>query len=193
MRVTVVALSILFVVCPALGSVAGAMDLEEGFMGRLWASEISDQEGMTRLYATKAVAYYISPDEVYAIGDVPVPGVIYGFYYGKLFAVYIEVDTLEAYSDLRQYLQSNYGLPDKGAYMKSGLTVDKWKHKDIKIKLKSNEGTGKKKLAFYYTPLSEKLNEQELEAFERIRVEKSRRLFPIDKDERPAMIPLLRF
>ncbi len=49
--------------------------------------------------------------------------------------------------------------------MKTRQTIYRWKHQGIKIKLKLYELEGKMKLAFYYTPLSNKLNAAEQGSF----------------------------
>jgi len=191
MRLAGSAISILTIVLFCL-SAAGAADIENGFMGRRWGTDISDHEGLTKLYAKKAVAYYINPNEVHTIIGIKVPNVVYGFHYGKLFAVYIGLDSIEAYSEILKYMKSEYGLPDKSNYMKNQLAVWKWKYKDVKIKLKTYEKTGKMKLAFYYMPLSNKLNEAQVAELEKFH-EKSLHFFPTEKGETPEMIPLLRF
>jgi len=45
-------------------------------------------------------------------------------------------------------------------------TINTWNHHNAKIKLKLNRETGKIKLSFYYTPLSAKVNEIRLEAYQ---------------------------
>jgi hypothetical protein len=49
--------------------------------------------------------------------------------------------------------------------MKSQQTIYRWKHQDIKIKLKLFEVESKMKLAFYFAPLSSQLNEVQRGAF----------------------------
>ena len=191
MRRVAVAVSALTIVLFCLGT-AGATDIENGFMGRQWESDISDHEDFTKLYARKEVAYYINPNEVHTIAGMAVPNVVYGFYYGKLFAVYIGLDSIDAYGEIFKYMKSEYGLPDKTVSMKERLTVWKWKYEGVKIKLKTYEKTDKMKLAFYYMLLSNKLNEAQVAALEKFH-NKSSRFFPIEKDKTPEMIPLLRF
>ena len=56
---------------------------------------------------------------------------------------------------------------------KDEQTVYKWNYKNIKIKLKLNEKDGKMKLAFYYTPISIGVNEQQQEMLKEIKVPKT--------------------
>jgi hypothetical protein len=44
--------------------------------------------------------------------------------------------------------------------------IHTWHHQDAKITLKLNRETGEIKLSFYYTPLSVKVNEIRLEAYQ---------------------------
>lgn len=168
---------------------AGAEELEEGFMGMRWTSPAAAHEGLTRLYEKDIVAYYILPHIVHTIHEIPVPNVVYGFYDDRFFAVYIQLESEEVFGEFRKYLKSKYGVPDTDLSTKTGETVYKWKQGDIKIKLKTRADAYRMKLSFYYTPLSGKVNEEQLEKFH----DTSRRLFPIKKDEKPEMMPLLRF
>lgn len=185
------AFSILIILPLFFGTALGA-DLTEGFMGIEWGSDISAQEGMTKLYAKKDVAYYVNPDEVHTFNGKEIPDVVYGFYQGKFFAVYIGMDAIEAFSEIRKNMRSKYGLPDTSTSMKSGQTVYKWKHKNVKIKMKVKQKEDKIKVGIYYQPLSGKLNEAEIASLEKFH-EKSYRFFPIDKNKTPAMMPILEF
>lgn len=179
---------ILAAVFLAIG-VTGAADLEAGFLGIQWASPAAHQEGLTRLYERKNVVYYIQPNIVHTINETPVPNVVYGFYEHQFFAVYIKLESEEVFGKFRNYLKSQYGIPDKSFSMKTGETVYKWKQGEIKIKLKTNEENYRMKLGFYYLPLSKKVNEEQME----ISHSRSLQFFPIEKDEKPELIPLLRF
>ena len=106
--------------------------------------------------------------------------------------MYIGVDTIEAFSEIRTYMKDKYGLPKTSTSMKIGQTVYKWKYQNVKIKMKIIEKEDKMKVGIYYKPLSGKLNEAEIEALEKFH-EKSYRFFPIDKNKTPKMIPFLEF
>jgi hypothetical protein len=81
--------------------------------------------------------------------------------------------------------------------MKNEQQIFTWKEGNIKIKLKHYQQDGKMKLAFYYMPLSETVNEAQQEELQ----EKTWTLFPIEKVKTPEnlkpedlpSIPLLRF
>jgi hypothetical protein len=179
---------VLAAICLAIG-VAGATDLEAGFMGIQWASPASHQKGLTQLYKRKNMVYYSQPNIVHTIHEIPVPKVVYGFYEDQFFAVYIELESEDVFGEFREYLKSQYGNPDKSFSMKTGETVYKWKQGEVKIKLKTNEENYRMKLGFYYLPLSQKVNEEQMEKNQ----SRSLQFFPINKDEKPEIVPLLRF
>ncbi len=179
---------ILAAICLAIG-VAGATDLKAGFMGLQWTSPAVHQKGLTRLYERGNVIYYTQPNIVHTIHEIPVPNVVYGFYGDQFFAVYINLESEEVFGEFRNYLQSQYGNPDKRFSMKTSETVYKWKQGEIKIKLKTNEENYRMKLGFYYLPLSKKVNEEQMEKNH----SRSLQFFPIKKDEKPEIVPLLRF
>ncbi len=179
---------VLVAICLAVGF-AGAEDLKDGFMGIQWASPAAHQERLARLYEKENVVYYTQPNIVHTINEIPVPDVVYGFYEDQFFAVYITLESEEVFGEFRNYLKSKYGNPDKSFSAKTGETVYKWNHNEVKIKLKTNEKNYSMKLGFYYLPLSQKVNEEQMEVFHG----KSLKFFPIDKDETPEIVPLLRF
>jgi nitrate reductase beta subunit len=86
-------------------------------------------------------------------------------------------------------MKSKYGIPEQTKQLKGEQTIYRWKYKDTKIKLKLNSSENTMKLAFYYTPLSKKVNEAQQEKFQK----KSFKFFPIDKNKTPEFMPLLQF
>ena len=179
---------ILVATCLGIG-LAGAADLKSGFMGIQWASPAAHQRDLTRLNESKNVIYYTQPNIVHTIHEIPVPNVVYGFYEDRFFAVYINLDSEDVFGEFRNYLTSQYGNPAKTLSMKTSETVYKWNQGKVKIKLKTNEESYRMKLGFYYVPLSQKVNEEQMEKNH----SRSLQVFPIKKDEKPEIVPLLRF
>jgi hypothetical protein len=169
--------------------ISDAADLNAGFLGIKWASPAAHQEGLNRLYERKNVVYYTQPNIVHTINEIPVPNVVYGFYEDQFFAVYIKLESEDVFGEFRNYLTSKYGNPDKRFSMKTSETVYKWNQDKVKIKLKTNEENYRMKLGFYYLPLSQKVNEEQMEEMH----SRSLQFFPIKKDEKPEVVPLLRF
>jgi len=166
-----------------------AQEIDQGFLGIPWKSSVNDLNNLVQVGENGPVIYYTNPNEIHKLYGEEVPGVIYAFYKSALFAVFIKIDSLEMFSNLKEHLTSKYGVPDKSYTARSEQTIYKWKFNDIKIKLKISEFEGTMKLAYYYTPLSIKVNEDDLEAEQR----KSPRLFPIQKGKVPAVVPLLEY
>ena len=172
-----------------LATLSGAADLKEGFMEYKWGENILKYEGLTQLYSKKDVTYYSNPGETFTIEDVVINDVVFGAYQGKLFAVYIGMDTLKKYDDINRYLKKKYGLPATKVSSKESLTTYRWKYEDVTIKLKTDEIKGKMKLGLYYSRLSRDLNKIGIEDLDTA----SYRFFPIDKNKKPEMIPFLEF
>lgn len=166
-----------------------AEDLEDGFMGYAWGSDISRHAGLKQLYTKGGMTFYSSPGESYVIEDMIIGDVIYGFYNDKFYAVYINLDSLQKYDVVERKMKAKYGLPDHKASSKENLFTYKWKYKDVTIKLKMDELKGKMKVAFYHEPTSQGL-EQERRLLE---IENTDRYFPIEKDQNIDMVPFLEF
>ena len=84
---------------------------------------------------------------------------------------------------------AKFGNPQITLTARQEQTIYRWKHKDIKIKLKLRGIDDKMKLAFYYTPLSAKIDENRVEEA----TERSLRFFPVEKGKKWERIPLLEF
>jgi hypothetical protein len=148
-------LAILF----TLTGILHAADLSEGFLGVKWGTNISELPNFKKISGAGDVAYYRNPDKIYTVYEVENPSVIYGFYKGEFFATYIQVKTYTVFERVKNHISEKFGDPETTLKMKTRQTIHRWKHQDIKIKLKLYELEGKMKLAFYYTPLSNKVNE----------------------------------
>ena len=167
-----------------------ADDLQEGILGLNWGTNISGLDHLKRLYTKDNVDFYINPGEVPTIYGISVPNVAYGFHSDQFFATYFNLDTLEIFYKFKKDMSEKYGTPKISMTAKNEQTVYKWNYKDIKIKLKVSEKDGKMKLAFYYTPISKRVNETQQEMYN----EKSYRFLPIEKDKKFEKItPLLIF
>jgi hypothetical protein len=167
-----------------------AADLEDEIFGLKWGAKQSSLNSFfSKVWSSSNVDFYIKPGEVRTINDVVVPEVIYGFYQDQFFAVYIKIDSIEVFDDFRRYMKSKYGMPQKTTSLKTDQTIYRWKYKKIKTKLKLYGKDNYMKLAFYYTPLSGKVNEAQKEKFQK----ESFKFLPIEKDKRPTYMPLLEF
>ena len=166
-----------------------ATDLQDEIFGLKWGEKLPEENLFSKIWSSSHVDFYRKPGEVRTINDVVVPDVIYGFYSGQFFAVYIKIDSIEVFDDLRRYMKEKYGVPKKSMDVKNDLTIYRWRYKDIKTKLKLYGKSNYMKLAFYYTPLSNKVNEAQEEKLQK----KSFRFLPIEKDKKPAQMPLLEF
>ena len=170
-------------------SAGWAEDLEDGFMGYPWGSDISKYPGLQQLYSKGGLTFYSSPGESYALEDMVIGDVIYGFYQGKFYAVYINLDTIEKYDAVEAKMKAKYGLPDHKSSAAENLFTYKWKYKDVTIKLKRDELKGNMKVAFYHEPTSRGLDQER----RLLEIENSDRFFPLEKKENIDMVPFLEF
>jgi hypothetical protein len=166
-----------------------AENWQAGFSGIAWATPIDQLPDLVQVGENKKLRYYVNPGVVHTIDDIEVPGLIYGFYTGRLYAVFARIDTLEVFARMRSRLQEQFGLPRVKYGAQGEPAVYRWKKNDLKIKLKVNERTGKMKLGLYHVPLSRQVNE-DLEEKQR---ENAIRFFPIERGKTPERIPLLNF
>jgi hypothetical protein len=166
----------LIIFLAGIGSL-GAADLANGFLGIKWGTEISELPHFINISEKYDVSYYIDPRKSYTLFDIEVLEVVYGFYAQKFFAVYVNLESIDVFSRLKQRITEKYGQPRTSLNVRDDQTVYDWKVKDTRIKLKHYEKLGKMKLGFYYTPLSEKVNAAQREAFPEMR----KPLFPLDE------------
>jgi hypothetical protein len=141
-----------------LTGVLHAAELNEAFLGIKWGTHISELPQFKKISGKDDVTYFKNPAKIYTVFEVENPSVIYGFYKDQFFATYIQVDTFTVFEKVKEHISEKYGPPKTTLKMKARQTIHKWKHQKVKIKLKLFELEGKMKLAFYYTPLSNKLN-----------------------------------
>ena len=168
---------------------AWAEDLEDGFMGYQWGSDISKYPALKQLYSKGGLTFYSSPGESYTLEDMTIGDVIYGFYRDKFYAVYVNLDTIEKYDAVERIMKAKYGLPDHKSSSKENLFTFKWKYQDVTIKLKQDQLKGNMKVAFYHEPTSSGLD-QERRILE---IETSDQFFPLEKGENIDMVPFLDF
>ncbi len=144
-------------------SSAAADDLQQGIHGMRWGGAVSEYNHLTRIRETDRVAYYINSDMIYRASNQPVTAVIYGFYEDRLFAVFIKLHTPDQFNNLKRHFGAKYGKPKVEINQENRQSAYRWEDADIKIKLKMNESDLEIKLAMYYSPLAEQLNEERLE------------------------------
>ncbi len=154
LKCVVYGLAILF----TLTGILQAAELSQSFLEVKWGTHISELPNFKKISEKGDVAYYSNPAKVYTVYEVENPSVIYGFYKGEFFATYIQVGTYTVFERVKNHISGKYGEPKTTLKMKTRQTIHTWKHQKIKIKLKLYELEGKMKLAFYYSPLSNKLN-----------------------------------
>lgn len=146
-----------------LCSVAMAYDFQQGIHGIKWGSSVSQNADLSKVHETELAAYYAKTNTYYQVSKQPVPGVFYGFYNDKFFAVFVKLRSPDQFSKLKQAFDTKYGEAKSTFNSQSKQQVYRWKDGDVKVKLKMIEAKGQFKMAFYFSPLSTKVNEERLE------------------------------
>ena len=158
-----------------------AADLKDGFFDLAWKTNLSQTDGFRKISENVNVSYFIHPKRTYKIADVKIMDVLYGSFADQFFAVYINIQAIDVFAQLRRHINHKYGPPRRKIINMSKpdqQTIYQWKYKKTKIKLKIYRNREDMKMAFYYTPLSVQVNEDQQEAFQ----ETDRRpIFPLDE------------
>jgi hypothetical protein len=158
-----------------------AADLKDGFFDLAWKTNLSQTDGFKKISENVNVSYFIHPGRAYKIADVKIMDVLYGSFADQFFAVYINIQAIDVFAQLRRHINHKYGPPRRkiiNMAKPDQQTIYQWKYKKTKIKLKIYRNREDMKMAFYYTPLSVQVNEGQQEAFQ----ETNRRpIFPLDE------------
>ena len=164
------------------GSPAAA-DLKAGFFDIAWGTDLSQLDGFRKIAENVNIAYFVSDQRAYQIADIIIADVVYGSFENQFFAVYINIEAIDVFAQLKRYINNKYGQPKiKISKMPESdqQTVYQWNYAQTKIKLKIYENRDSMKMAFYYTPLSAQVNEAQLEAFQETY---KKPIFPLDKTQ----------
>jgi hypothetical protein len=140
-------------------------DLREGFLGTNWGIHISELTGFSKVSQKGDVSYYGNPQKSYTIFGVDTANVIFGFFKDKFFAAYVAVESIGFFDRAKNHLTQKFGSPQTILKTQNRQTILSWKKMDTRIKLKLYEKEGKMKLAFYYTPLTRKVNQAQRDLF----------------------------
>jgi hypothetical protein len=182
-----IAVGILIIILSGTGAIQAA-DFKDGFMGILWRTDLSASADFVKISEDGNVSNFIKPSVIHTVGDVKVYPVVFSCFANQFFAVYFQNDII-IFSRLRTYFNQLFGTSRTTTRMNPSRTIHTWNHQDVKISLKLLRETTKIKLSIYYTSLSEKINEQRLEAAQ----EKTRRFLDrIDKDRAIEMFDMMR-
>jgi hypothetical protein len=140
-----------------------AAELTAGVHGMAWGSHAADHAQLTRIRTTGAVSYYVNRDMIYRAADQTVPGVVYGFYQDRFFAVYIRLRSPNQAYYTDKHFTAVYGPAKVSTNGAGRQTIYRWQDDDLKIKLKIDDAGGASKLGIYYKPLATQLNQAQVE------------------------------
>ena len=144
-------------ICQA-ASLASAADVQKGFGGIAWGTPLSAVEGLEQVARDGDLSYHRHPREIFHLPNVYSGPVRYGFFEERFFAAYLNLDGREAFEQARRSLTGQYG--EARAQLRLGSTILIWQTGEVTIKLKHYQKEGRAKIAYYYAPLSDRLNRQ---------------------------------
>ena len=160
----------IFTILLLISGVSYAADLQEGFLGTNWGTNISELTGFSKVSKKGEVSYYRNPQKTYTVFGVGTANVIFGFFKDKFFAAYIAVESIEVFDRAKSHITQKLGSPRTILKTQNQQTIFSWRQADTRIKLKLYEKEGKMKLAFYYTPIAGKVNQVQRDMFPAIGV-----------------------
>ena len=143
---------------------AQGFELQAGVHGMAWGSSPADHDHLVRIREDGPVSYHVHRNMRYRAANQPVPGVIYGFFQDRLFAVYIKLRSPDQAYHMEERFRAEYGPAKVTTSSAGGQTVYRWQDQAIKIKLKIIESTDEIKLGIYYRPLVTQRNQVQIEA-----------------------------
>ena len=161
MKYFIILLCFGLIVPPELG--ADSLYIHQGIHGMKWGSLISEYDGLTKVHEKHQAEFYAKSNMLYLAANQQVSRVSYGFYRGQLYAAFIKLASADQFSHLAQKFTEVHREP-KITYEDAGKQVIyRWNVQQVKIKLKMKELGKEYKLAFYYSPLADGLNQEHLE------------------------------
>jgi hypothetical protein len=152
---------------------AQAAELESGFRDTKWSTSAKDLKGFTKVGGSEKIVYYVNPERKYTFFGNEIPDdVVYGFYDDKFFAVYVNIEGIDIFSQIKSYIQRKYGMPSKTSRetrsdlptltsrreTRGDLTTYIWRLNQTQIKFKHHETSGEMKISFYYLPIAKQAN-----------------------------------
>lgn len=155
MKCTIAGLICIALTC--LTAPVAAQDLQTTFSGIRWGAPSEEARGLKLTRQDGDVHYFAKADDFYSLGGVNCEKVLYGYYQDQFFAAFMQVKNQKEFKAVLEHLTERYG--DARSQMRMDRTIYIWDYLDVKIKLKHYEELPEAKLAFYYTPLSAKVNE----------------------------------
>ncbi len=133
-----------------------AEDVQQVFSGIPWGSTVEAFQGVHQSARSGDFTFYKRDKDIYGIGDVALTDIVYGFYKGKFFSVYLKITDPDNVGPIKNFLDKVYD-PAR-AQLRLHETIFIWDYLNVKIKLKQPLNGATAKLAYYYVPLSLKAN-----------------------------------
>ncbi|MFP5213331.1 MAG: hypothetical protein ACLGPL_08115, partial [Acidobacteriota bacterium] len=125
------------------------------FRGIRWGTDIHGISGMTPVGEDGDLKFYQKEKESPAFEGVNTSRIVYGFYRGSLYAVFVYFESPQAFGTLRESLVKRYGesrQPDPN--------VKKvfWDGKTVNMLLTYDDASNAGRLAYFFIPIQNELD-----------------------------------
>ena len=121
-----------------------------GYRGTSWGSAPEVLPHGQLIESNGDLSYYRRTDEDPHFRGIPVTGVIYGYYKGKLYAVYVYFDAREHFQKIKESLVRDHGEPTK---IDQGDEKFFWNGETVNLLLTRTDNGQKGRLTYSYNTL----------------------------------------
>jgi len=154
---TVIILLVATLLSVSTGGICCADDIQKGFGGLQWADPLDQVDACEGIDNRGAIQYCTRKDRIHTLMGEIGPNVIYGFYQGAFFAVFIQIEDDDIYDQTKSRLMNLLGAPGKSLNKEGDLAAFRWTQGRIRIELSNDQSNQGFRLAYYYIPLAEKV------------------------------------
>jgi len=134
---------------------------QDSFNGIPWGAAPTAFGDLVNISREGSLAYYRREKDALSLAGIAPVKVVYGFVDKRFFAVYILLQPKTLITKIKQFIADDFGPPR--AQLRIDRTIYIWKAERLKVKLKVYDDQPFFKVAYYYVPLSAKLNENRIE------------------------------
>lgn len=137
-----------------LCSPALALTLDKGFHDVPWGADVA-KLGFTQIGVKGDATFHQDKAATYLVAGTTVRRVVYGAVRGKVFAVYVDLESPQALAEVKEHFTRLLGPPSTRA---QGAEMQwEWRKGEVRVACKEEPGKTRK-LAIYHQPLAKGVN-----------------------------------
>lgn len=146
-----------FGIVSVLAATGVAADIQTGFGGVEWAASLNQVGNCQQVGEREGVQYCARSDQFHTLLGEMVPGVLYGFYQDAFFAVFIAIESDEAYLETKEKLVERLGVPETSLDATGVVSTLRWTDGAVQVELFNDSSKQGFKLVYYYLPIAKKV------------------------------------